>query len=120
MEAEIALEISNRTFFGWFLKLMYTSYNECRKGIIMTNHQQVELVFYASSSLLEGPHWDVASQRLYVVSIKGEMIYAIDTKTNEVTSYPTEGPVGCAVIDDVGLIISAEQAGILKTDPKTK
>lgn len=86
----------------------------------MTNHQQVELVFYASSSLLEGPHWDVASQRLYVVSIKGEMIYAIDTKTNEVTSYPTEGPVGCAVVDDAGMIISAEQAGIFKTDPQTK
>ena len=86
----------------------------------MIKQKQAELVFYAAASLLEGPHWDVETQRLYIVSIEGEMIYSLDPETKDIVSYPTEGPVGCAVVDETGMIISAEHAGIFKTNPKTR
>lgn len=86
----------------------------------MTEERKVELVFYTGSSLLEGPHWDKKNQLLYMVSIEDELIYAFNTETEGVTTYPTEGPVGAAVIGLDGMIWSAEQAGIFRTNPQTK
>ena len=42
------------------------------------NVRKPELVFYAGSTLLEGPHWDAENSLLYCVSIEDCMIYAID------------------------------------------
>lgn len=79
-----------------------------------------ELVFYAGSTLLEGPHWDATNRLLYCVSIEQHLIYAINPENGEVTSYPTEGPVGCAVVEESGMILEAERDGIYRINPKTK
>lgn len=79
-----------------------------------------ELVFYAGSTLLEGPHWDSENRLLYCVSIENNMIYAINPETGEVRTYLTDGPVGCAVLDQDGMILEAEMAGIFRIDPRTK
>ncbi|MDE1548326.1 SMP-30/gluconolactonase/LRE family protein [Jeotgalibaca caeni] len=86
----------------------------------MSQGKTAELVFYAGASLLEGPHWDEKNQLLYVVSIEDHFVYAIDPATGAVESYPTDGPVGCAVIDEDGMILEAEQDGIFRIDSKTK
>ena len=79
-----------------------------------------ELVFYAGSTLLEGPHWDAQNNLIYCVSIEDNMIYAIDPESGEVETYLTEGPVGCAVLDQKGMILEAERSGIFRIDPRTK
>lgn len=79
-----------------------------------------ELVFYAGSTLLEGPHWDARNNLLYCVSIENSMIYAIDPENGEVRTYLTDGPVGCAVLDQEGMILEAEMDGIFRIDPRTK
>ena len=79
-----------------------------------------ELVFYAGSTLLEGPHWEAQNNLIYCVSIEDNMIYAIDPETGEVVTYLTEGPVGCAVLDQKGMILEAEKSGIFRIDPRTK
>ena len=79
-----------------------------------------ELVFYAGSTLLEGPHWDAQNNLIYCVSIEDNMIYAIDPESGEVGTYLTEGPVGCAVLDQKGMILEAEKSGIFRIDPRTK
>ena len=79
-----------------------------------------ELVFYAGSTLLEGPHWDAQNNLIYCVSIEDNMIYAIDPESGEVETYLTEGPVGCAVLDQKGMILEAEKSGIFRIDPRTK
>lgn len=79
-----------------------------------------ELVFYAGSTLLEGPHWDAQNNLIYCVSIEDNMIYAIDPESGEVETYLTEGPVGCVVLDQKGMILEAEKSGIFWIDPRTK
>lgn len=81
---------------------------------------QPELVFYTSASLLEGPHWDAAKQLLYCVSIEQQIIYAIRSENGEVTSYVTDGPVGCAVVEEDGMILESELDGIYRIHPETK
>ena len=68
-----------------------------------------ELVYYAGNQLLEGPVWSEKEQRLYFVSIEDEMIYRLNEETTEITSYPTNGPVGAAVLNKDGKIISVEK-----------
>lgn len=79
-----------------------------------------ELVYYAGNQLLEGPVWSEKEQRLYFVSIEDEMIYRLNEETTEITSYPTNGPVGAAVLNKDGKIISAEKQGIYLINPETK
>ncbi len=79
-----------------------------------------ELVFYAGSALLEGPVWDSVHQLMYCVSIPDEIIYRINPKTTEVTTYQTDGPVGAAVLDNEGMLLSAEKSGIYRINPETK
>lgn len=79
-----------------------------------------ELVFYAGSTLLEGPHWHAEEGLLYCVSIEQNRIYAVNPETGDVTTYQTDGAVGCAVIDEKGMILEAEKDGIYQIDPETK
>ena len=81
---------------------------------------QPELVFYCGSTLLEGPCWDSDKQIIYCVSIDQHYIYGINTLNGDVRSYPTLGPVGCVVIDDNGMLVSAEKEGIYQIDPNTQ
>jgi sugar lactone lactonase YvrE len=55
----------------------------------------MKLIFYAGSSLLEGPVWDVNNQLIYCVSIEQGLIYQVNPSTGEVQSFVTEGSVGC-------------------------
>ncbi|GAB2488242.1 SMP-30/gluconolactonase/LRE family protein [Alkalibacterium psychrotolerans] len=84
-----------------------------------TLHDQPELVFYAGSNLLEGPVWDEVNSLLYFVSIPDEIIYCFDPDTTEVRTYRTDGPVGAAVLDEDGMLLSAEKNGLVQIDPET-
>ncbi len=80
----------------------------------------MELIFYAGSSLLEGPIWDSINKVVYCVSIEQGIIYQINPITGEVQSYPTDGSVGCVALMENGNLISAEKGGIYSINPKTR
>jgi sugar lactone lactonase YvrE len=80
----------------------------------------MEPIFYAGSSLLEGPIWDSINKVVYCVSIEQGIIYQINTKSGEVQSYPTQGSVGCVALTKDGNLISAEKEGIFIINPKTR
>lgn len=86
----------------------------------MAEQLKPELIYYAGNSLLEGPLWDDAHNVLYFVSISDNIIYKFNEETTEIESYKTSGPVGAAVLDSNGNIISAEKGGIYSIDPVTK
>lgn len=79
-----------------------------------------ELVYYAGNQLLEGPLWNEKENSIYFIAIEDEIIYHLNEKTTEITSYPTNGPVGAAVLNEDGKIISAEKQGIYLIDSETK
>ncbi len=83
------------------------------------NNANLELVFYAGSSLLEGPCWDNKEQILYFVSIEQCLIYSINMTTSEIKSFKTDGQVGCVVVKNDGFLLSAEKSGIYNINPKT-
>lgn len=87
---------------------------------IMTQDYKPELVFYAGNTLLEGPLWDEDNQLLYFIAIDDKIIYSLDEKTTEIKAYVTNSPVGAAVLDQKGHIISAEKDGIYFIDIETK
>ncbi len=78
-----------------------------------------ELVFYGGSTLLEGPCWDAMENVIYCVSINQCLIYRINPETGEVKSFRTNGPVSCVVIEESGMLLSAEKSGIYRINPKT-
>ena len=80
----------------------------------------MELIFYAGSSLLESPIWDVNNKLIYCVSIEQGLIYQINPTSGEVQTYPTKGSVGCVALMDNGNLISAEKEGIFSINPKTR
>jgi sugar lactone lactonase YvrE len=80
----------------------------------------MKLIFYAGSSLLEGPVWDASNQLIYCVSIEQGLIYQVNPNTGEVQSFVTEGSVGCIDLTEDGSILSAEKSGIFKTNPVTR
>lgn len=80
----------------------------------------MEQIFYAGSSLLEGPIWDSKNKLIYCVSIEQGLIYQIDLYTGNVQSYITQGNVGCVALNSDGNLISAEKEGIFIINPKTK
>ncbi len=86
----------------------------------MTQDYKPELVFYAGNTLLEGPLWDEDNQLLYFIAIDDKIIYSLDEKTTEIKAYVTNSPVGAAVLDQKGHIISAEKDGIYFIDIETK
>jgi len=77
-------------------------------------------IFYAGSSLLEGPIWDPNNKVVYCVSIEQGMIYQINPNSGEVQSYPTQGSVGCVALTKEGNLISAEKEGIFIINPETR
>lgn len=79
----------------------------------------MELIFYAGSSLLEGPVWDATNGLIYCVSIEQDLIYQINPSTGRVQSYPTQGSVGCVGLTAENKILSAEKRGIFLIDPVT-
>jgi sugar lactone lactonase YvrE len=78
-----------------------------------------ELLFYNGSTLLESPVWDNTNQVLYFVSIEQEMIYGLEIETGFVKSFRTNGQVGCVVLTQEQMLLSAEKAGIYRIDPNT-
>lgn len=78
-----------------------------------------ELVFYSGATLLEGPCWDTKEGCIYCVSIEQCLIHRIDPLTGAVQSFPTDGPVGCVVVESTGMLLSAEKGGIYRINPKT-
>ena len=80
----------------------------------------MELIFYAGSSLLEGPIWDANNKLIYCVSIEQGLIYQINPNSGEIQSFLTQGSVGCVALDKNGNLISAEKEGIFSINPKTK
>jgi sugar lactone lactonase YvrE len=86
----------------------------------MARKLEPELIYYAENTLLEGPLWDDKNNLLYFISIDDNMIYQFNEETKEITSYPTNGPVGAAILNKEGKIISAEKTGIYSIDPDTK
>ena len=86
----------------------------------MSTDLKPELIYYAGNALLEGPLWNDEDGRFYFVSIDDDMIYRLNEETLEIDSYPTDGPVGAAVLNEDGMIVSAEKSGIHLIDPETK
>ncbi len=86
----------------------------------MSQELKPKLVYYAGNKLLEGPVWDDKANVLYFVSIADNIIYRFDEETTEIESYPTNGPVGAAVLNEDGQLISAEKEGIYSINPETK
>lgn len=80
---------------------------------------QYEVLFYSGAELLEGPCWDEKNNILYFVSILNNLIYSLDINTGYIKSYQTESPVGCAVIEETGMILEAELNGIYRINPET-
>jgi sugar lactone lactonase YvrE len=80
---------------------------------------ELELIFFAGSSLLEGPVWDPIQKVIYCVSIEQNLIYQINPITGKVSSYSTDGNVGCVGLNVDGSLISAEKNGIYRIDTKT-
>lgn len=80
----------------------------------------MELIFYAGSSLLEGPIWEPNNKLIYCVSIEQGIIYQINPNSGEVQSFPTQGSVGCVALTENGNLISAEKEGIFEINPKTR
>lgn len=86
----------------------------------MEKELKPELIYYAGNALLEGPLWDDKNNLLYFISIDDNMLYRFNEETKEIDSYPTNGPVGAAILNKEGNIISAEKSGIYSIDPETK
>ena len=79
-----------------------------------------ELIYYAKNSLLEGPLWDEENQLVYFIAIEDQMIYSLNEEKSEIRFYPTDSPVGAAVLTDDGKILSAEKDGIFAIDIESK
>lgn len=78
-----------------------------------------ELIFYAGSSLLEGPIWDTENKLVYCVSIEQSLIYAINPETGHVKSFPTNGHVGCVALNNNEELLSAEKEGVYSINPNS-
>ena len=75
-----------------------------------------ELVFYAGSTLLEGPRWSCELNALLCVSIEQERIFLIDVDSQYVRTYKTHGQVGFAVFKGSDKIIYAAYEGVYELD----
>lgn len=77
------------------------------------------LVFYAGSSLLEGPCWDSETGRILCVSIEQNCVYSIHPLSGEIQAYIMDGQVGCIALKENDKIFVAEYNGIYTIDLKT-
>src|ERR1017187_1951131 len=81
--------------------------------------KEPELVFYTGAKLLEGPVWYPAKNLLLFVSIFDRLIYLFNLSDGSIKSYKTEGPVGCAFLENDYTILEAELSGIYRIDVHT-
>ena len=77
---------------------------------------EAKLVFYAGSTLLEGPRWSSELNTLLCVSIEQERLFLIDVDTQYVRTYMTHGQVGFAVFKGSDKIIYAAYDGVYELD----
>ena len=80
---------------------------------------EAKLVFYAGSTLLEGPRWSDELNALLCVSIEQERIFLIDEDTQFVKTFKTHGQVGFALFKDKNTIIYASYEGVYELDIAT-
>lgn len=73
----------------------------------------LELVFSASSTLLEGPEWNKNRQCISCVSIEEGIVYVIYEKTGVVDSFNIGSQIGCAVWTDDNHLMVAAYDGIV-------
>ena len=80
---------------------------------------EAKLVFYAGSTLLEGPRWSDELNALLCVSIEQERIFLVDENGQYVKTFITHGQVGFAVFKDKDTIIYAAYEGVYELDIAT-
>ena len=68
---------------------------------------------------MEGPVWYPAKNLLLFVSIFDRLIYLFNLSDGSIKSYKTEGPVGCAFLENDYTILEAELSGIYRIDVHT-
>ncbi|MCQ2123416.1 MAG: SMP-30/gluconolactonase/LRE family protein [Fibrobacter sp.] len=73
-----------------------------------------KLVFYAQSTLLEGPAFSKELNSVLCVSIEQERIFLIDPDEQYVKTFKTRGQVGFAVFEDKDHIIYAAYEGVFR------
>lgn len=78
-----------------------------------------KLVFYAQSSLLEGPAFNKDLNLLLCVSIEQERIFLINPDEQTVKTFKTRGQVGFAVFEDNDHIIYAAYEGVFRLEIST-
>ena len=77
---------------------------------------EAKLVFYAGSTLLEGPRWSDELNVLLCVSIEQERIFLFDESGQFIKTFKTHGQVGFALFKDRKTIIYAAYEGIYELD----
>ncbi len=80
---------------------------------------KAELVFYAGSTLLEGPRWNNELNALLCVSIEQERIFLINDEEQLVKTFKTNGQVGFALFKDKETIIYAAYEGVYELNIAT-
>lgn len=75
-----------------------------------------KLVFYAQSTLLEGPAFSKELNLLLCVSIEQERIFLINPEKQIVRTFKTRGQVGFAVFEDKEHIIYAAYEGVFRLE----
>lgn len=85
----------------------------------MANLNSPKLVFYAQSTLLEGPAFNKELNLVLCVSIEQERIFLINPEEQTVKTFKTRGQVGFAVFDDSSHIIYAAYEGVFRLDIST-
>lgn len=81
--------------------------------------KEPKLVFYAGSTLLEGPRWSKDLNALLCVSIEQERIFLIDEDKQSIKTFNTHGQVGFAVFKGGDKIIYAAHEGVYELDIAT-
>ena len=80
---------------------------------------ETKLVFYAGSTLLEGPRWNDELNSLLCVSIEQERIFLIDEEEQFIKTFKTHGQVGFALFKNKDAIVYASYEGVYELDIAT-
>ena len=87
--------------------------------VIVTSASTPKLVFYAQSTLLEGPAFNKDLNLVLCVSIEQERIFLVNPDEQTVKTFKTKGQVGFAVFEDNEHIIYAAYQGVFRLDIST-
>ena len=85
----------------------------------MTPANTPKLVFYAQSSLLEGPTFSKNLNSVMCVSIEQERIFLVNPDEQTIRTFKTRGQVGFAVFEDDRHIVYAAYEGVFRLDIST-